>query len=149
MRLWTRQANDMAREFARITAAVTLLKPASLTIDGEAVVLRPDGHSDFHALQSRQAREAVLIGFDLIEHDGEDLRELPMEARQERLQLLISGDGDGLRFSETFEAEGEVVFEHACAMGLEGIVSKRRGSRYQSGRSRHWLKTKNAGFVRR
>jgi bifunctional non-homologous end joining protein LigD len=60
---------------------------------------------------------------------------------------LVAGV-DGILFSEAFAAEGAVVFTHACELGLEGIVSKREGSLYKSGRSRNWLKTKNQDFVR-
>ena len=51
-------------------------------------------------------------------------------------------------FSEALGAEGAVLFAKACELGLEGIVSKRAGSAYTSGRSRSWLKTKNPDFVR-
>jgi bifunctional non-homologous end joining protein LigD len=51
-------------------------------------------------------------------------------------------------FSEALAAEGAVVFDKACELGLEGIVSKREGSLYRSGKSRNWLKTKNLNFVR-
>ena len=111
-------------------------------------MLRPDGHSDFEALRSRQAAEAVLIAFDLLELDGVDLRPLPIEDRWAELDHMLRKPPDGLLFSKPIEAEGAIVFEHACAMGLEGIVSKRRGSPYQSGRSRLWLKTKNPAFER-
>ena len=51
--------------------------------------------------------------------------------------------GLGIRFNEHMEVNGEVVFRHACKLGLEGIVSKRKDSRYVSGRSPHWIKSKN------
>ena len=69
------------------------------------------------------------------------------EARREALQRLVAGV-DGLLFSEALAAEGAVVFAKACELGLEGIVSKREGSFYRSGKSRNWLKTKNPNFVR-
>jgi bifunctional non-homologous end joining protein LigD len=55
---------------------------------------------------------------------------------------------DRILFSEALAAEGAVVFQKACELGLEGIVSKRQGSFYKSGPSRNWLKTKNPNFVR-
>jgi bifunctional non-homologous end joining protein LigD len=75
------------------------------------------------------------------------LREQPIEARREALARLITGV-KGIVFSEPLDADGAVVFAKACELGLEGIVSKRAGSRYRSGRSRTWLKTKNPDFVR-
>ena len=68
------------------------------------------------------------------------------EARREALSRLIAG-ADGV-FSEALAAEGAVVFAKACELGLEGIVSKREGSFYRSGKSRNWPKTKNPNFVR-
>ena len=56
--------------------------------------------------------------------------------------------GRGVLFSEALAAEGAVVFARACDLGLEGIVSKREGSFYRSGKSRNGLKTKNPNFVR-
>jgi bifunctional non-homologous end joining protein LigD len=56
---------------------------------------------------------------------------------------------DALRSSEHLEGDGEAIFRHACALGLEGIVSKRRDARYRSGRSLTWLKIKNPDYARR
>jgi bifunctional non-homologous end joining protein LigD len=80
---------------------------------------------------------------------GEDLRPLPLEVRRERLQNLISQRKPaGIPFSEHAENDGEALFAAACRMNLEGIVAKRKGTRYSSGRCRHWLKIKNSGWVR-
>jgi bifunctional non-homologous end joining protein LigD len=90
-----------------------------------------------------------MIAFDLLELDGEDLRAFPLEARRARLAVLTADAGPALQFSEGFTHEGGLVFGHACRPGLEGIISKRLGTKYQSGRCANWLKTKNAAFVRR
>ena len=79
--------------------------------------------------------------------DGDDMRERPIEARREALARVVAG-AKGIVFNEALATEGAVVFTKACELGLEGIVSKRAGSRYHSGRSRTWLKTKNPDFVR-
>jgi ATP-dependent DNA ligase len=79
--------------------------------------------------------------------DRSDLRLSPIEERREALSGLVAGLG-GVLFSEAIEAEGALVFAKACELGLEGIVSKRAGSLYRSGTSRHWLKCKNPAFVR-
>jgi bifunctional non-homologous end joining protein LigD len=88
-----------------------------------------------------------LYAFDLIELSGEDLRREPLEQRKDTLRRLLDDAGPGLltnKWIEGDEAEGATVFQHACSLGLEGIVSKRKGSRYGSGRSPLWLKLKNA-----
>jgi bifunctional non-homologous end joining protein LigD len=72
---------------------------------------------------------------------------LAFEARREAFVRLVAGV-NGILFSEAFAVEGVVVFAKACELGLDGIVSKRQGSFYKSGRSRNWLKTVNPNFVR-
>ena len=78
---------------------------------------------------------------------GDDLRDRPLEERRDELARLVHGV-DGVLFSEAIEAEGALVFAKACKLGLEGIVSKRAGSLYRSGKSPSWLKAKNPNFVR-
>jgi bifunctional non-homologous end joining protein LigD len=84
-----------------------------------------------------------LYAFDLLELDGQDLRREPFETRKATLASLLRGSLPGLRLNEHLAHPGDAVFRHACKMGLEGIVSKRLGSRYRSGRSPDWLKFKN------
>jgi bifunctional non-homologous end joining protein LigD len=111
-------------------------------------VQAPDGISDFEALLTRRGREsASFVAFDLLSLDGEDRRLRPLEERRAALSRLVGGL-DAIVFSEAIEGEGATVFEKACALGLEGIVSKRSGSLYLSGRRRSWLKTKNPKFAR-
>jgi bifunctional non-homologous end joining protein LigD len=82
--------------------------------------------------------------FDLVELDGEDLRRDPLEVRKATLVSVLARASAGIRFNKHLEFDdGETVFRHACRLGLEGIVSKRLGSRYRSGRSPDWLKFKN------
>ena len=74
-----------------------------------------------------------------------DLRRESIEVRKESLANLLNRKSEvGLQLNEHFHEAGEVIFRHACKLGLEGIVSKRLGSRYRSGRSPDWLKMKNA-----
>ena len=79
----------------------------------------------------------------LIELNGDDLRRDPLEGRNATLRSMLAKAGLGLRFNEHLEGDGPTVFAHACKMGLEGIVSKRKDSAYRSGRSPDWLKMKN------
>ena len=133
---------------APIAAAMRVL-PADVVLDGEAVVFRPDGHSDFTALRTKYgAAEAAFVAFDLLRVEGEDRRKEPLEVRRATLESVVAGC-DGILLSEAIEAEGALVYAKACEMGLEGIVSKRLGGRYWSGRCRNWVKVKNPSFVRR
>jgi bifunctional non-homologous end joining protein LigD len=92
----------------------------------------------------RQDGHVFLYAFDLIELDGDDLRREPIERRKDAaLASLLRGSLPGLRLNEHLSHPGDAVFRHACKMGLEGIVSKRLGSPYLSGRSKDWLKFKN------
>jgi bifunctional non-homologous end joining protein LigD len=129
------------------------LKVRSCLLDGEAVACERDGMPSFDRLRYRCADGAVfLFAFDLIELDGRDLRHEPLEVRKATLASVLRKAGPGLRFNDHLDHEdGDVVFRHACKMGLEGVVSKRLGSRYRSGRSPDWLKMKNpeAPAVRR
>jgi bifunctional non-homologous end joining protein LigD len=152
VRLLTRNGYNWANRFPLIVEAVRALRAASCLIDGEAIICDGDGLADFERLRSRRHDdEAVLCAFDLIELDGRDLRREPIEERKAALAKLLRRCGPGLVLNVVFEQPGDVVFKHARALGCEGIVSKRRGSPYVSGRSRHWVKVKDpaAPAVRR
>ena len=126
-----------------IVDALRSLRVRSITIDGEAVWCGPDGKSDFDRLHSRAHDEAVcLYDFDLIELDGEDLRPAPLEQRKGKLEKLLARS-DGIRFSQHLDGDGATIFAHACKLGLEGIVSKRRDLPYRSGRCKAWVKVRN------
>jgi len=84
-----------------------------------------------------------LYAFDVLEVNGEDLRNEGLEARKRKLAKLLNRVKDGIRLNEHIEDDGELVFHHACRMGLEGIVCKRVDSPYRSGRCRAWIKVKN------
>ena len=88
--------------------------------------------------------EAVLYAFDLLEHNGVDLRDLPLLERKQRLAGLLGGvKRQIIRFTEHLTGDGATVFAHVCRMGLEGIVSRRVDAPYRSGPSKTWLKSKN------
>jgi bifunctional non-homologous end joining protein LigD len=124
--------------------ALTGLRSRSCIIDGEAVACDDSGLASFERIRYRQHDEDVfLYAFDLIELNGDDLRRDPLEVRKATLRSMLAKAGLGLRFNEHLEGDGPTVFAHACKMGLEGIVSKRKDSMYRSGRSPDWLKMKN------
>jgi ATP-dependent DNA ligase len=144
VRLCTRNGNDFADRFPLIAAAVAALSARSCLIDGEAIVSDEAGLAVFELIRSfRHDHAAVLCAFDLLELDGEDLRKLPIEVRKAGLtQLLLRKPSPGIALNEHHVGRADIVYQQACKLG-EGIVSKRLGSPYRSGRSRHWLKVKN------
>jgi len=86
VRLWARTTSDYSKAFSRIRDAVAALPVDSAVIDGEAVVFRPDNTSDFEALRSREGQaEAILVAYDLMEANGQDIRPEPLEERRNRL----------------------------------------------------------------
>ena len=92
----------------------------------------------------RNEPQAFLYAFDLLELNGTDLRGEPIEVRKATLASILRKSRPGVRLNQHLEyPAGDVVFQHACKMGLEGIVSKHLGSRYTSERSPDWLKFKN------
>jgi bifunctional non-homologous end joining protein LigD len=150
VRLWTRWGNSWTRRAVEVAEAVRCLPVGNVVLDGEVLCPHEDGHSDFHALTSiKRCRDAQLIAFDLLMLEEEDLRLEPLIERRARLADLLSGSAPALQFSDCIEGDGPAVFRHACALGLEGIVSKRKDSAYHSGRSDKWLKVKNSAFARR
>ena len=128
-----------------VAEAMNHLMVRSCLIDGEVVCCDERGLTTFSLLRRRQEEgRAFLYAFDLLELDGTDLRREPIEVRKATLASILRKSRHGVRLNDHLEhPEGEVVFHHACKMGLEGIVSKRLGSRYRSGRSPDWLKFKN------
>jgi bifunctional non-homologous end joining protein LigD len=145
VRLLTRNGIEWTRRFPLIAEAAGALPVRSFLIDGEAVACDDDGVPVFEKLRSRRAdRHVFLSAFDLLELDGQDLRREQIELRKATLAKLLRKAAPGLQLNEHIEEAGDVVFRHACQLGLEGIVSKRLGSRYRSGRSPDWLKSKNA-----
>jgi bifunctional non-homologous end joining protein LigD len=145
VRLFTRRGYDWTERFPAIVSAARSIPAKSFLIDGEAVCCDESGVPVFQMLRQRRNESTVfLYAFDLLQLDGRDLRREPIEVRKARLAKLILRAGPGLQLSEHLDAhDGAMVFEHACKLGLEGIVSKRRGSRYVSGRSPDWVKLKN------
>jgi len=144
VRLYTRNAYDWTVRLPAIADAATRIKAKSFTIDGEAVVLGPDGLSRFDELRRREAaHSAMLCAFDLIEHDGQDLRDLPFLDRKAALARILRGTDTHILFNEHVAGVGPTVFEHACRLGAEGIVSKKVDGTYRSGPCSVWIKVRN------
>jgi ATP-dependent DNA ligase len=145
VRCFTRNGHDWSSRFPAMVEAALRIKASSFLMDGEAVIARDDGTSDFRALRSRRtAHEAVLYAFDLIEHDGDDLCSLSLIMRKRRLKALLGRvKRRSIQFVEHMTGDGPTIFDHVCRMGLEGIVSKRTDAPYRSGPSKVWVKSKN------
>lgn len=151
VRIITRGGHDWTHRFPMIAAAARELSVHTAILDGEAVVLREDGTSDFGALQrslggrggKAASAEAILMAFDLLYLDGHDLTRFDLAFRRQLLEDLVpAGGGGAIRLSEEVEAGGADLLRHACAMGLEGIIAKKREQPYCSGRTGDWLKIK-------
>jgi bifunctional non-homologous end joining protein LigD len=123
VRLFTRRGYDWSGRYPAIAATAALLRAKSFTLDGEAVVCGPDGVAVFDALHRRgTVTEAMLYAFDLLELDGEDLRELPLRDRKRRLARLLGRRRLGIVLSDHTDEDGAAIFQQACKMSLEGIV---------------------------
>ncbi|HEV7960070.1 MAG TPA: non-homologous end-joining DNA ligase, partial [Rhizomicrobium sp.] len=143
--LFTRKGLDWSGRFPEIAHALRLLPDCIL--DGEAVALDHKGVPDFSGLQvalsEKNTKDLVFFVFDLLFEGREDLRALPLTARKIRLEkLLIRAKSPLIRYVEHLSGGGDTVWESACRLDLEGIISKRAGAPYTSGRGDHWVKAK-------
>ena len=145
VRLYSRPGNDLTHRFPLIVETLARLRSHSCIIDGEAVACDDNGVASFDLIRYRRHDDSTfLYAFDLIELNGADLRRDPLAVRKATLASIVAKASPGIRFNEHIEGDGPTVFAHACKMGLEGIVSKRKNSAYRSGRSPDWLKMKNS-----
>jgi bifunctional non-homologous end joining protein LigD len=146
-RALTRNGHDWSAGYSRLVAAALELDCRSAIIDGEAIVQDESGVADFHALAGAlryEPHRICMIAFDLLHLDGRDLRNAPLDERLGLLRGLLS-DRDpafALHYSEEFEGSSSDLFAAVERHGLEGIVSKRRNSRYRTGKCDTWLKVK-------
>jgi bifunctional non-homologous end joining protein LigD len=139
--IYTRRGNDWTKRFRKIAADAYLINAGSAIIDGEVVVPAEDGTTDFSVLQNElkgKSTKIVMVAFDLLYLNGQDVRKLPLLERKAVLQKLIANTA--IQFSESFELDGPAMFKHACKTGLEGVVSKVRDSRYPIDRTNDWVK---------
>ena len=146
VQLLTRTGLDWTHRMKAIAALVGELPVEQAIFDGEVVVLAENGTTNFADLQAA-FQEGVkkplsYFAFDLLHLNGHNLRGLPLVERKGLLAALLEGDGEFLRFSEHLETDGLAIFQKACELHAEGIVSKRSASRYSSGRGGSWLKVK-------
>ena len=148
IRLLTRSGLDWTDRFPGIAEAFEDFPAKSALIDGEAIIEDENGVSSFSALQEalserKTASAAVFFAFDLLYLDGHSLRESALDDRKDVLaKLLSSNRHPSLRYSDHVVGSGQSMYDHACRLGLEGIISKRRDAPYRSGRQGEWAKSK-------
>jgi bifunctional non-homologous end joining protein LigD len=145
--LRTRNGNDWTARFQGIADAVRTLDVSECVLDGEACIVDPAGHPSFADLQAWLAGEKVkgtlaFAAFDLLWLDGRDLRALPIEERKELLEALLARVGPPLSVSRAAAGSLEQIASVAKASGLEGLVAKKKGSRYSPLDSSSWIKIK-------
>jgi bifunctional non-homologous end joining protein LigD len=125
VKVFTRRGHDWTNRFKKVANDAWHINAGSAIVDGEVVVPAADGTTDFSVLQNElkgRSTSIVPVAFDLLYLNGRDLRKLPLFQRNTELKKII--DGTEIQFSESFEIEGREMSEHACKIGLEGVVSK-------------------------
>jgi DNA ligase D-like protein (predicted ligase) len=143
VRLLSRRQHDLSDQYARVRAAAARIGADRVILDGEIVALDGDGRPSFQGLQNRASRGITLayFAFDVLHLDGVDLLTRPLDERKATVESLIDRRS-GLHVSRAFPADAAFV-DAARGMGLEGVVAKRRQSRYEPGqRSGAWRKFK-------
>ncbi|MCB1486484.1 MAG: DNA ligase D [Bauldia sp.] len=149
--IYTRRGLDWTDTFRPLVRPLLDLPCRAALLDGEVTVTDKDGRTDFGALQDAlgegKGRGIEYHVFDILSLDGEDLRNLPLIERKARLAKLLADQprAGPLYYSDHLVGRGDKMLAEVCAMGLEGIVSKRADSRYRSDRGKSWLKSK-CGF---
>ncbi len=145
--LTTRNGLDWTNRFPSVAAALEAIKAKTFVIDGELVRLRSDGVSDFAALQTaiRDGEESQLVyfAFDLLYLEGYSLIKVPLIERKSLLaDVLATVVNPRIQFCDHIVGNGAAFYEKCRTAGLEGVISKKVNSRYQSGRNSNWLKRK-------
>ncbi len=147
VQMLTRSGLDWTHRVPAIAEAVGRLPVNSATLDGEVVVLAADGTTNFADLQASFQQGAknplTFFCFDLLHIEGRNPRDLPLRDRKNLLaQILPTQEDSAVRLSEHLETGGGAMFQQACRLHAEGIVSKRANAPYRAGRSGDWLKAK-------
>jgi bifunctional non-homologous end joining protein LigD len=148
VKLLTRKGLDWTKRFASIARALQTLPLSSGLLDGEIIVQDESGVSSFSGLQSdlksgRHDRMAFMV-FDMMYCEGTNLTRTSLLERKEALEAILASlpANSPIRFSEHLDVSGSELLQHACRLGLEGIISKQTNSKYISTRGGHWIKSK-------
>jgi bifunctional non-homologous end joining protein LigD len=147
--VFTGSGDDWAARMPTIAASLRVLPVNNVILDGELVAVDAKGNAVFYELPPAVAAKPVRVkarlvyhAFDLLYLDGFDLRGASLADRKRVLQALLDSTSGVqlIKYVDHIGGDGGVVFEHACKLGLEGIVSKRADSMYRSGRCSEWVK---------
>jgi bifunctional non-homologous end joining protein LigD len=146
--LISRNGNKLDTRFPEIRDAVKDLPVETCVIDGEAVALDDEGRSSFQLLQAleMEGRKAPLrfYVFDLLQLNGRSLLGLPVEERKQVLAKVCEGVGDPIRYSGEITGDTKTLLAEVKRRGLEGLIGKQRGSKYEAGRrTGEWIKLKS------
>jgi bifunctional non-homologous end joining protein LigD len=146
-RVLSRNEKDLGKKFPEVKDSIAALDVRDAIIDGEIVALDEKGRSSFQALQGfdmgQERPPIVFYAFDLLQLNGEDLRNLPIEERKAKLEELLKKAPGAIRYSISFTKDVEKLLDRARDLGLEGLIGKRSGSRYEAGkRTGAWVKIK-------
>jgi DNA ligase D-like protein (predicted ligase) len=146
VQLLTRTGLDWSKRYPYTVSALRSLPVKTAYIDGELCALRPDGVPSFGLLQAAmdegRTNSLVFFAFDLLFLDGESIAGLPLIERKECLHALFAKAVPGLHFSDHVVGNGPGFRQHACEMGLEGVISKRVDQPYAPGDRGLWVKSK-------
>src|SRR5271170_8221426 len=146
VRLLTRTGLDWTHKYPAIASALGSVPARQAYLDGELCGIRPDGTTSFSLIQTASdagnAKSLVFFLFDLLHLDGEATGAKPLEDRKVRLRVLLSQALSPLQYSDYQAGRGLDFYEHACALKLEGIISKRGDAPYAPGNRGLWLKVK-------
>ena len=148
VRFWSRNHKDWTLKFPGLVKAMASFPAQAAMLDGEVVILDAAGRTSFQALQKSLGRTSkasfIYQIFDLIHLDGYNLAAVPLVKRKKLLQTLFESRelASSLRYSDHVQGNGGEFFDKACNYGIEGVVSKRADSPYESARTRNWLKAK-------
>jgi bifunctional non-homologous end joining protein LigD len=151
LRLYSRSGYDWTKRLAALAHELAGIRCQSAVIDCELIFPTSEGHPDFRALQAaigdrKHHHDLAVFAFDLLHHDGKDLRPMPLIERRLKLTELVARTSvPCLHLVQGFD-NGAKLFKAAEQHGLEGIVSKRQTSAYRSGLSHDWVKIKTAGW---
>ncbi len=145
--LITRGGHDWTSRMKSLAMALERLPANHLVVDGEVIVPDGKGASDFDALETAmgprgRSADMLFYLFDIMHLDGFDLRAAPLADRKGVLKELLRGIGPPIVYSDHMVENGQKMFQHACEMGLEGVVSKRADAPYRTGRGESWIKVK-------
>lgn len=145
--LITRKQQNWTNKFPKVVQAIKRLKLSNAILDGELVALNDENAMDFQALQNsihhNTAVTLIYNIFDIIYYDTQDLTQLPLLERKKILQQVLANNNSPLiLYSDSISGNGKHILQHACKLGLEGIIAKNIHSTYQQKRTKDWLKLK-------